>query len=194
MCTKKWPLLVVTDEAVGVKVSATGDSPNPVEIFPSHWRKVESEKKGFRRSGFTPKTERYGRTSYVASVGTCQVISKTSWHWMPIKATHRGILEALRLLRRARTTMLWQVQDSTRTLFFCRSCKWWTWDPRWVRRYQQSNPLCESEKVHSLDCGEHWEWSKVGHLIIPLFSIDLIYLSGGSYAGTKPSKTDSIMI
>jgi len=36
------------------------------------YRKVESEKKGFRRSGFTPKTERYGRTSYVASVGTCQ--------------------------------------------------------------------------------------------------------------------------
>jgi len=38
----------------------------------SSYRKVESEKKGFKRSGFTPKTERYGRTSYVASVGTCQ--------------------------------------------------------------------------------------------------------------------------
>ena len=32
-----------------------------------------SKKKGFHKSGFTPKTERYGRTSYVASVGTCQV-------------------------------------------------------------------------------------------------------------------------
>ena len=76
MCTKKWLLLIPTDEAVGVKVPVTGDSPKTMEIFLSHCRKVESEKKGFRRSGFTPKTERYGRTSYVASVGTCQVIPK----------------------------------------------------------------------------------------------------------------------
>ena len=30
--------------------------------------------------------------------------------------------------------------------------------------------------------------------LIPVFRLDLIYLSGGSYAGTKPSKSDSIMI
>ena len=39
-------------------------------------------------------------------------------------------------------------------LFFCRNCEWRTRCPRGVRRDQQSDPLCEGEKVHSVDRGE----------------------------------------
>ena len=43
-----------------------------------------------------------------------------------------------------------------------------------------------------------WIVANLGHearwSLIPIFRLDLIYLSGGSYAGTKPSKSDSIMI
>ena len=43
-----------------------------------------------------------------------------------------------------------------------------------------------------------WIVANLGHeawwSLIPIFRIDLIYLSGGSYAGTKPSKSESIII
>ena len=47
----------------------TGDSSNSVEIVLSHLRKVSGP------ASYGQKTKRYGKTSYVASVGTCQVIS-----------------------------------------------------------------------------------------------------------------------
>ena len=65
--------LALTDK-VEVRTSITGDSPNKVEIFLSHLRKVS----GRERSETIEKTMRFGSTSYVASVGTCHVISKSA--------------------------------------------------------------------------------------------------------------------
>ena len=45
-----------------------------MEIFLLHLSKVS----GQTRSA-TEKTSRFGKTSYVASVGTCQVILKSAW-------------------------------------------------------------------------------------------------------------------
>ena len=57
-----------------------------------------------------------------------------------------------------------------------------------MRRDQQSDPLCEIQKVHSLGHYEHPVESSVGQID---FNFTSSSSSGGSFAGMWPSKTDS---
>ena len=63
-----------------------------------------------------------------------------------------------------------------------------------MRRGEQPDPLCESEKPHSVDRGQHWAWLSVGHTHFIISLCTESTLSGISFAGTLPSKRDSIMV
>ena len=75
--------------------TATGDSPNKVKIFLSHVKESDDWED---REIWNYKLR-----------GECWNMSgdlRTGQHWTPKQASHRGILEALRLWRRLRTALL----------------------------------------------------------------------------------------
>ena len=75
--------------------TATGDSPNKVKIFLSHYKESDVwEDREIRNYKL---------------LGECWNMSgdlKTGQHGTPIQSLHRGILEALHLWRRLRTALL----------------------------------------------------------------------------------------
>ena len=128
----------------------------------SHWRKVKQH----------GETERYGDTSYVASVGTCQgdsggpaFVEEKPNHFV-VTGSGNNFNQIYAGGGRFSPTLTYYtsvcVQIFGRVNNFSRTCERWSRRTRRMRRNQQSNPLCEVQKVHSMGHREHAEERSVG--------------------------------
>ena len=128
----------------------------------SYWRKVKQH----------GETERYGDTSYVASVGTCQgdsggpaFVEEKPNHFV-VTGSGNNFNQSYAGGGRFSPTLTYYtsvcVQIFGRVNNFSRTCERWSRSPWRMRRDQQSDPLCEVQKVHSLGHYEHPVKSSVG--------------------------------
>ena len=85
-CSKKWPLLVKTDEAGAV---ATGDSPNTVVIFLSHYQEGGVGEKRVQEIRFHSKDREIWKNKLRGERWNLSGNFETSQHWMP-KKPHTG--------------------------------------------------------------------------------------------------------